>query len=95
MRILKCPVKSNVKVARDLYEMAFDARDIAAIAQPGQFVNVQCNIGSSYDPLLKALSIYSVSRDYGVSIFYNGRQGHALGKSSLEWTRVISSWKRF
>jgi dihydroorotate dehydrogenase electron transfer subunit len=73
MRILKCPVKSNVKVARDLYEMAFDARDIAAIAQPGQFVNVQCNIGSSYDPLLKRpFSIYSVSRDYGrVSILYN------------------------
>lgn len=72
MRIMECTVRSNVKVGLDLYEMSFDAGDIASSARPGQFVNVQCNSDNSYDPLFKRpFSIYSVSKDYGrISILY-------------------------
>lgn len=72
MQVIEGTVRSNVKVGLDLYEMSFDVGDIASLAQPGQFVTVQCNSDNSYDPLIKRpFSIYSVSKDYGrIAILY-------------------------
>jgi len=65
------PVISNVEIIRDHKVITFVAPELAAVAQPGHFVNVLVSDG--YDPFLrKPFSIYTVDRATGeVSVLYS------------------------
>ena len=63
---LNCPVISNEEVAQGVYLMQLHAPQIAATAQPGQFVNVDTHPQPNHDltPLLRRpFSVCQINRD--------------------------------
>ncbi|MDD2620013.1 MAG: dihydroorotate dehydrogenase electron transfer subunit, partial [Syntrophomonadaceae bacterium] len=63
-------VLSNRQLYKDMYEMEFEAANIASKCAPGQFVYIIT--GSGYDPLLRRpISLYDVNKDAGtISLLY-------------------------
>lgn len=62
-------VTSNNKIKSGYFKLVLDAADIAAIANPGQFVMVEVNKGASEPLLRRPMSIHSVKKDK-VEILY-------------------------
>lgn len=59
-------VVSNRNVGPGWFVLRLEEKQIAAAAQPGQFVQIRCNDGASQDPLLRRpFSIYCVDREAG------------------------------
>jgi dihydroorotate dehydrogenase electron transfer subunit len=59
-------VVSNRCVGPGWYVLRLVEKQIAAAAQPGQFVQIRCNDGASQDPLLRRpFSVYAVDRAAG------------------------------
>ncbi|MSQ33726.1 MAG: dihydroorotate dehydrogenase electron transfer subunit [Dehalococcoidia bacterium] len=62
MKLLRAPIISNNEIAPAIWVLWLQAPEIAAAAEPGQFVMVET--GDGYDPLLKrAFSVFRVSGD--------------------------------
>ena len=83
MHRVAAPVVSRAELRPGLYLMEVRAAEIAAAAQPGQFVMAHCG-ESSYDPLLRRpLSIHWVN-DELIALLFNvvGRGTHWLSQRS-------------
>lgn len=74
---------SNDEVAEGFYLARFDAPHIAAVAEPGQFVNIE--VGTGFAPLLRIpLSVCAVEPDAGhIEVLYEDMGPKSKGLSQL------------
>ncbi|MCI5151214.1 MAG: hypothetical protein D3916_17830 [Candidatus Electrothrix sp. MAN1_4] len=72
----KCSILAKERLAPDVFRLTLHAQEIAAHAQPGEFVMVRVSQG--LDPLLRRpLSIHRVSPDGNISLLFK-----VLGKGT-------------
>ncbi|MBM3707501.1 MAG: dihydroorotate dehydrogenase electron transfer subunit [Actinobacteria bacterium] len=72
MKILTGEIIENKKYGENLFKIEVFSPYICRNAAPGQFINVRCNSGVVFDPLLRRpFSIYEIDKNFNVfSILY-------------------------
>lgn len=72
MKILNGEILENKKYGENLFKIEVFSPYICRNSRPGQFVNVRCNFGDVFDPLLRRpFSIYEIDTKFNVfSILY-------------------------
>ena len=82
---MNCKVLDNSEISPQLYMMLLEAPELAAIAQPGQFVHVR--VADTSDPLLRRpISLHGIDKQNGtITLLYQ-----VVGRG----TQLLAQWEK-